>query len=46
MLARQQIARYRKGARGRQQPPVRSSELADVLQEVRKSYTTRRSRTR
>lgn len=42
MLARQQIARHRKGAR-RQLPQVRISELADVLQEVRKTYTTRRA---
>jgi RNA polymerase sigma-70 factor, ECF subfamily len=42
MLARQQISRYRKGAR-RQQPQVRISELADVLQEVRRTYTTRRA---
>jgi len=42
MLARQQIARHRKGAR--QQPPqIRISELADVLQEVRRTYTTRRA---
>jgi RNA polymerase sigma-70 factor (ECF subfamily) len=42
MLARQQIARHRKAAR-RQLPQVRISELADVLQEVRKTYTTRRA---
>jgi RNA polymerase sigma-70 factor (ECF subfamily) len=42
MLARQQISRHRKGAR-RQPPQVRISELADVLQEVRKTYTTRRA---
>src|SRR5215470_10318119 len=41
MLARQQISRHRKGAR-HQPPQVRISELADVLQEVRKTYTTRR----
>jgi len=43
MLARQQIARHRKGARRHQQPQVRISELADVLQEVRRTYTTRRA---
>src|ERR1041384_8159318 len=43
LLARQQIARHRKGARRRQQPQVRISELADVLQEVRRTYTTRRA---
>jgi RNA polymerase sigma-70 factor, ECF subfamily len=43
MLARQQISRHRKGARRHQQPQVRISELADVLQEVRKTYTTRRA---
>lgn len=42
MLARQQIARHRKDAR-RHQPQVRISELADVLQEVRRTYTTRRA---
>jgi len=42
MLARQQIARHRKGAR-HQPPQVRISELEDVLQEVRKTYTTRRA---
>jgi RNA polymerase sigma-70 factor (ECF subfamily) len=42
MLARQQIARHRKGAR-RHPQQVRISELADVLQEVRKTYTTRRA---
>ena len=42
MLARQQIARHRKGAR-RHPEQVRISELADVLQEVRKTYTTRRA---
>jgi hypothetical protein len=34
-----QIARYRKGARCHQKPQVRISELADVLQEVRRTYT-------
>jgi RNA polymerase sigma-70 factor (ECF subfamily) len=43
MLARQQISRYRKGARRHQQPQVRISELAEVLQEVRRTYTTRRA---
>jgi len=42
MLARQQIARHRKGAR-HQPPQVRISELEDVLQEVRETYTTRRA---
>jgi RNA polymerase sigma-70 factor (ECF subfamily) len=42
MLARQQIARHRKDARGHQ-AQVRISELADVLQEVRRTYTTRRA---
>lgn len=40
MLARQQIARHRKGARGHR-AQVRISELADVLQDVRRTYTTR-----
>jgi RNA polymerase sigma-70 factor (ECF subfamily) len=43
MLARQQISRHRKGARRHPQPQVRISELADVLQEVRRTYTTRRA---
>ena len=42
MLARQQIARFRKGAH-RHPPQVRISELADVLQEVRRTHTTRRA---
>lgn len=43
MLARQQIARHRKGARRHRLPQVRISELADVLQEVRRTCTTRRA---
>jgi RNA polymerase sigma-70 factor, ECF subfamily len=39
MLARQQISRHRKGLR-HQHAQVPISELADVLQEVRKTYTT------
>ena len=43
MLARHQISRHRKGARRHQQPQDRISALADVLQEVRRTYTTRRA---
>ena len=43
MLARHEISRYRKGARRHQPPRVRISELADVLQEVHETYTTRRA---
>jgi RNA polymerase sigma-70 factor (ECF subfamily) len=42
MLARQQISRHRKGAR-HQLLQVRISELENVLQEVRKTYTPRRA---
>lgn len=40
MIARQQISRHRKGAHRHEHDRVRISELADVLQEVRKTHTT------